>query len=154
MKVLKQKPAADPARAYDEDFYRWTHQAARLLRAGRFDELDAEHVAEEIEDMGKRDLQEVNSRTQVLLAHLLKWLLQPEKRSPSWHSTIVTQRIEIEAVLQRSPSLHGKLREELAANYARAVRRAMPETGLGREQFPADCPFTLEQILDEEFLPE
>ena len=84
------KPAS--ASLYDEDFAVWTAETARLLRAGRFDEVDIEHVAEEIEDMGKRDKRELHSRLTVLILHLLKWKWQPEKKSASWGSTIVTQR--------------------------------------------------------------
>jgi len=149
------KQTAWPARTslYHEDFYLWTQRSAELLRAGKLEEVDALHAAEEIEDMGKRDLNELNSRTQVLLMHLLKWHLQPEKRSPSWQATIVTQRIEIEALLRTSPSLRRWLGLELSGNYARAIKRTLPETGLGRDQFPAECPFTLEQILDDDYLP-
>ena len=103
--------------------------------------------------MGKRDLKELNSRVQVLLLHLLKWQNQPDGRSPSWQATIVTQRIEIEALLRQSPSLRPKLTSEFVQNYANAVKRAVPETGLRKEDFPVGCPFTIEQILDEEFLP-
>jgi Domain of unknown function DUF29 len=89
----------------------------------------------------------------VLLIHLLKWQLQAEKRSRSWNDTIITQRIEIEGELKQSPSLRGKLRTELPDNYAKAVRRAIAQTGLPLSQFPGECPFTVEQILDPEFLP-
>jgi len=81
----------------------------------------------------ERDLKELNSRMQVLLMHLLKWRMQPDKRSSSWQSTIVTQRIEIDAILDQSPSLRA---------------------GLQPDRFPRDCPFTVVQILDEDFLPE
>ena len=149
-------PAARVAHAddlYDEDFFAWTQQTASLLRSRRFDEVDLEHAAEEIEDMGKRDLKELNSRTRVLAMHLLKWMLQPEKRGRSWQSMIVAQRIEIEAVLRQSPSLRERIAGELAWNYAAAVKRAVLETGLPRERFPHDCPFSVDQILDEDFLP-
>ena len=72
---------ADPSGLYDEDFFEWTRRNAELLRAGRLEQADIAHIAEEIEDMGKRDLRGLNSRVQVLLIHLLKWQLQPEKRS-------------------------------------------------------------------------
>jgi hypothetical protein len=138
---------------YDEDFFEWTRRSAELLRAGRFEQADVEHIAEEIEDMGKQDLKELNSRVQVLVAHLLKWQLQPAKRSRSWTSTIVTQRIEIDADLKQSPSLKRKVRSGLPDNYEKAVERAIADTGLALGLFPAECPFTVEQILDREFLP-
>jgi hypothetical protein len=147
------KIATDRPGLYDEDFFEWTRRNAESLRAGRIDQADIEHIAEEIEDMGKRDLKELNSRVQVLVMHLLKCQFQPAMRSQSWTSTIVTQRIEIEADLKQSPSLKRKVRTGLPDNYAKAVRRAVAETGLPPGHFPAECPFTVDQILDPEFLP-
>ena len=71
---------------YEVDFFEWTQRTADQLRWRRFDEADIQHVAEEIEDLGKRDLRELNSRMEVLLAHLLKWKLQPRRRSNSWRA--------------------------------------------------------------------
>jgi hypothetical protein len=139
---------------YDLDFFEWTQRVADRLRARRFEELDVEHVAEEIEDMGKRDLRELNSRVEVLLAHLLKWKLQPRKRSRSWRTTIVTQRREIEAILKDSPSLRRRLVSARQSNYEGAVARAVAETGLKIDVFPSDCPFSVDQILDTGFLPD
>jgi hypothetical protein len=103
--------------------------------------------------MGKRDLREVNSRLQVVLAHLLKWKYQPRRRSASWRSTLVAQRLEIDAVLQDSPSLRRRMQENLSRTYQGAVRRAAAETGLAQATFPRSCPFSLEQVLDVDFLP-
>jgi hypothetical protein len=143
----------DESSLYERDFVEWTRQTATLLRARRFDLLDVEHTAEEIEDIGKRDLTELNSRVRLLLVHLLKWQLQPRRRSRSWHATVVTQRQEIQDLLEQSPSLGRKLSEGLNRNYVRALHRASIETGLARDQFPPDCPYTVPQLLDDEFLP-
>ena len=97
------KPPA--ASLYDQDFATWTSETARLLRARRFDEIDIEHVAEEIEDMGKSEKRELLSRLSVLVLHLLKWKFQREKRSSSWKATILTQRTELGRLLEDSPSL-------------------------------------------------
>ena len=138
---------------YEQDFYAWTRRTAELLRAGRFDEADIEHVAEEIEDMGRRDVRELNSRMRVLLTHLLKWQVQPDRRSASWGGTISAQRQEIDSVLEQSPSLRPGLASDLADNSVRAVRHAAAETGLGSERFPEASPYAVEQVLDEDFLP-
>lgn len=146
--------SAQTVELYDVDFFEWTQRTADQLRAGRFAEADIEHVAEELEDTGKRDLRELNSRMEVLLAHLLKWRIQPRKRSRSWRATIVTQRHEIEAVLKDSPSLRRRLASARRGNYERAVARAVAETGLEADAFPPDCPFSIEEILDTRFLPD
>jgi hypothetical protein len=138
---------------YDEDFFEWTRRNAELLRAGQLQQADIEHIAEEIEDMGKRDRRELNSRVRVLLIHLLKWQLQPRRRSRSCNDTIISQRIEIDGILGQSPSLLPKICDYLVENYKDAVRLAVIETGLPVDRFPGECPFTVEQLLDPEFLP-
>jgi hypothetical protein len=147
------KTAADQSELYDEDFFEWTRVNGELLRAGRFEQADIERIAEEIEDMGKRDLNELNNRVRVLIGHLLKWQLQPEKKSRSWERTIASQRTELDQLLGDSPSLRVEIRPGLQRNYQRSLRLAALETGLPKSQFPAECPFTVDQILDPEFLP-
>ncbi len=146
--------AVSPDAGYDADFFQWTQSTAEMIRQGRLAEVDLEHVAEEIEDMGKRDRREVRSRLIVLLMHLLKWELQPELRTPSWGSTIDEQRTQIQFTIQDSPSLHRLPSDELAATYKRAVKRAIAQTGLGADRFPSSCPYTAEQILDSDFYPD
>jgi hypothetical protein len=147
------KTAADLAGLYDEDFYEWTRVNGEMLRAGRFDRADIEHIAEEIEDMGKRDLRALDSRMEVLLVHLLKCQFQPEKRSASWQNTVAVQRTGVARLLERYPSFRGRIKPDLPINYGFALRRVVRETGLPKSHFPAECPFTVEQILDPEFLP-
>ena len=142
------------APTYDEDFFEWTQHTAALLRAGRVAEVDVEHLAEEVEDMGKRDRREVDSRVTVLLTHLLKWQKQPEHRCRSWKSTILTQRDDLGRVLQDSPSLRRRLGSELRRTFRVAVQAAQEETGVFPDRFPRECPWTPEQILDQNFLPD
>ena len=104
--------------------------------------------------MGKNNRRELGSRLVVLLMHLLKWRYQPNRRSPSWGTTVRDQRDEIEELPADSPSLRPVVQDTLSAVYARARRKAISETGLPENAFPADCPFTPEQILSEDFLPE
>ncbi len=151
MKPKTLSPAV--ARLYDEDFLSWTQETAHLLRTGRFDELDAEHLAEEIEDLGKSQRRELHSRLRTLLVHLLKWTLQPERRSPSWQRTMLDQRVELNELLRDSPSLRRQIPETIAGVYADAVQEASLETGLSADRFPGHCPFTSEQILDRGFPP-
>src|SRR5258708_24494624 len=89
-KTLKSAAAS----LYDEDFAIWTAETARLLRARRFHEVDIEHLAEEIEDMGKRYKRELHSRLTVLILHLLKCKCQPEKQTRGWQSTLLPQTEE------------------------------------------------------------
>src|SRR5713226_8402736 len=112
---------------YDRDFFEWTQCNAALLRAGRFDQADVEHIAEEIEDMGKSERHELENRLLVLLAHLLKWRLQPERRGRSWRATIRVQRNGLLRLLRKMPSLRPYLRDNLLELYRPAVDQAIAE---------------------------
>ncbi len=139
---------------YDQDFVQWTTRNAELLRAGRVQEADLEHIAEEIEDIGKSQRRAVESRLEVPLAHLLKWHFQPDQRRASWKATIKLQRSKIAKVLRENPSLRNAPAEELADAYGNAVIQAAGETGRPEDRFPASCPFSPEQILAPGFFPQ
>jgi hypothetical protein len=140
--------------SYDQDYYLWFIDQARLLRGGMWQHLDVGHLAEELEDMGKREKRALRSRTVVLLAHLLKYAHQPERRGPSWSGTIREQRKQLGELLRDSPSLRPRLIEDLEDSYISARLLAAGETGLPEAEFPTHCPFTLEQLLDEDFWPD
>ncbi len=139
---------------YDEDFVQWTAETARLLRERRFDQIDVEHIAEEIEDMGKRDRRELESRLSVLVSHLLKWKYQSPKRSGSWRTTVRNQRTKLEILFRDSPSLRAHVTRCIEDASPSAVGRASDATGLPENTFPARCPFTADQLLDPGFLPD
>ncbi len=139
---------------YEQDFYAWTQRQAALLKTGRLSELDVAHLTEELESMGRSEWHELVDRLAVLLAHLLKWRCQPERRGNSWRLTIEEQRRRIARRLKKSPSLRHDSGEALAEAYADAVLKAAKETGIDRQAFPDQCPFTLEQILDAAFWPD
>jgi hypothetical protein len=139
---------------HDVDFYTWTQRQAELLREGRFDELDAEHLIEELESMGARERRELTNRLAVLLAHLLKWQYQPERCGNSWRRTIKIQRIEINDVLADNPGLKSELAEIFARACAKARVLATDETRFDEGVFPVGPGFGLDEALNPEFLPE
>ena len=126
-----------------KDFYQWTQEQVSLLKAGDFDNVDWNHVIEEIEEMGIALRRQLASRLKVLFAHMLKWEYQPEKRTKSWDITIATQKDEIEELLEDAPSLRNYLPELVPRAYKRARRLASMETGLPLETFPDECPYKL-----------
>jgi hypothetical protein len=134
---------------YDSDFAKWTARMAELLREGRLGEVDLEHVAEEIEDLGKRDRWAVYSQMLRLLLHQIKRRIQPERESASWRRSIVNSQERIAHRLKDSPSLVGYLEQELPDLYRRAVRGALFETGVTAANLPEQCPFTLGQLLGQ-----
>ena len=142
------------AALYDRDFYAWTQQAGDMLRRGCFGEVDMEHVAEEIEDMGNEKKHTLKSQTRRLILHLLKWQFQPERRSDSWIESIDNAREEIADLLEYNPSLRPFAADLTNEVYAQAVKHAARETGLDRNAFPTTCPYTFDQVIDDDFLPE
>ena len=142
------------AQTYDQDYYAWITNHVELLRQGKLAEIDGEHVAEELEAMGRRERRELISRLTILLAHLLKWEFQPAQRSRSWRNTLTIQRSEIAELLEDSPSLYPEVEQHIDRAYGRARLLAEDETGLDSDAFPVDCPYSFEQILDADFFPE
>jgi hypothetical protein len=138
---------------YDEDLYAWAMEQAELLRAGRFAEADIANVAEEIESLGRSERRELVSRLAVLLAHLLKWQVQPGLRGNSWRRTIIEQRRKIVEHLDDNPSLHAALDEVIARAYLDSLGAVRAETGLADTAFPSSCPWSREQIFRADFLP-
>ncbi|NEV64292.1 DUF29 domain-containing protein [Thiorhodococcus minor] len=139
---------------YDRDVIAWANEQARLLRTGQFDRLDIEHLAEEVEDVGKSEQPELASRMAVLLAHLLKWQFQPARRSRSWEARIRARRDSIERRLRRTPSLKQSLDapDWWCDTWGDAQTNAIDEAGLS--DFPEQCPWTIDQILDPDWRPE
>ena len=139
---------------YDRDFFAWSLEQAKLLRAGKLAEADIEHIAEEIDSMGRTEKRELISRLSVLLLHLLKWRYQPEKRSPSWEASIRVQRNRLADHLDDNPSLKSLLPQALASAYRDAALEAVAETGLAGAASPAACPWTVQEVMDRGFWPE
>ncbi len=148
------------ATLYDRDFYSWALQQAEALRlaaGARIDTpatLDWENLAEEIESLGKSQASELRSRYLQLLAHLLKWQLQPDRRSGSWRGTIGEQRLQLAVLLEDNPGLKPKRLALFERAYADARKLASLETELPLGGFPSSCPWTVAQAMDEDFWPD
>ena len=139
---------------YDGDVVAWANEQAALLRAGKYHLLDIEHIADEVEDVGKSEERELASRMAVLIAHLLKWAFQPERRGRSWRGTIALQRKAIDRRLTKTPSLKPELEdpEWQEIVWGDAVAIAERETGLS--DLPEQSPWTFDQVRDQNFLPD
>lgn len=150
---MVQRTAEVLATLYETDETAWLEATSGLLRSRRWDQIDADTLAEYLADMARRDRREVESRLAVLIVHVLRWFHQAERRSGSWRATIIEQRQELEGLLER-----GVLRNHAAALlgdvYLRAVERGAAETGLPAKAFPANCPYTLDQLLSPALLDE
>ena len=144
-------PGKPAAVNYDNDFYAWSLEQARLLREGQWAQIDRENVAEEIESAAREQFNKLESAVRVLLVHILKWDHQPERRSRSWALSIKRQRLDIHDVLGDNPGLHPRIGEALARAYRKARLDAAKETGLDEVAFPDTCAYTFEDIMAREF---
>ena len=143
-----------PLTTYRQDVVAWAKEQAELIRAGRFDLLDLEHIADEIDDVGKSEQRELASRMSVLMAHLLKCQYQPERNGSSWQRTIKEQRKALNLHIKQVPSLKQKLNDPdwLEGVWSDAITLAIKETGIG--DFPDCCPWVMTDILSPDWLPE
>ena len=139
---------------YDQDFYGWTVEQVALLQNKQFDQIDLEHIIEEIESMGKAERNQLRNRLTVLLMHLLKWQYEPSHRCTSWVQTIREQRRAIPRLIKENPSLKSSLADLLLDAYSNAVEDAADETSLPISLFPTECPWLYTQFMDKEFFPD
>lgn len=139
---------------YEVDFFEWAKRNAELLSQGCFESADIPHIVEELDGLAERDRREVKSHLRRLMMHLLKWQFQPDQRSGSWRSSIDDSREQLGDVFEQSPSLRRFASESFRDAYPRARRAAAREAGLPQNAFPDACPYSFEQLIDEDFLPE
>ncbi|MBD2485776.1 DUF29 domain-containing protein [Planktothrix sp. FACHB-1365] len=138
---------------YEQDFYEWLQTNISLLKEGNFADIDLENILEELESMGRSEKNALKSNLRILLMHLLKYKYQPEKRTNSWRYTITEHRIRLGDTFKTSPSLYRFFEEIFNESYQNARKLASDETGLSINEFPPESPFTLEEVLNPDFLP-
>lgn len=151
MAVAKRELPTPPL--YESDYYTWALEQAALLRGRRFGELDLENLIDEVDALARGEARELRSRYEMLLLHLLKWEFQPEKRSNSWAATVVRERGDVVEHLDENPGLKPRRQELFGKAYRGARAGAAAETNLPVEHFPAENPYALEQVLDEDYWP-
>ena len=141
------------ANLYETDYLAWVELTLTKLRSRDLTAIDWENIIEEIADMGKSARSSLKSNLRIVLQHLLKWQYQPSHRSRSWQSSIIEHRLRIEDAFMESPSLKRYFAEIFDDAYAGAIQLASSETGIAKKAFPKTCPYTQEQVLDPDFLP-
>ena len=152
-------PTGDAMGDYDTDFAAWSdHQAELLRRMGAGErvnnQVDWENVAEEIETLGHSDKREIRNRLAVICEHLLKWVHQPEQRSSSWRGSVVEARQQIASLIEESPSLKGYPATALVGRHGAYVHgRAKVMIVAELVGLPEICPWSIEQLLDDDYWP-
>jgi hypothetical protein len=146
-----------PSELYERDYYSWTREQARALRDHRSEDLDWEHVAEEVEDLGRSERRSLQSQMARLIAHLLKLSsAAPNVRRGNqrlWELSVRGARRASERLLHENPGLKPELPKILAAAFEDARDEALAELRLPDSAIPETSPWTLEQIMDAEFSP-
>ncbi|ATH76844.1 MULTISPECIES: DUF29 domain-containing protein [unclassified Halomonas] len=132
---------------YEQDAYAWALEQAGLLRAGELDKLDLEHLAEEIESMGKNERRALIRQLARLLMYLLTWDYQPERRSRSWRLTIQDAQAKTQRLLEDNPSLNASLPELMCEAYDDARRAAAIEADREPQEFPEQCLYGFEEAM-------
>jgi hypothetical protein len=139
---------------YEQDFNLWLEETVNLLKNRQLDQLDYDNLIEEIESMARKDKRALESNLEQILMHLLKWQYQKNKRSNSWRYSIIEHRNRLKKDFRDSPSLKPYFDDVLEDCYQTAREFASEQTGLDIKTFPIDIPFTKEQILSSNYLPE
>jgi hypothetical protein len=132
-----------------QDFYAWAQQQAELLRSQQLEQLDTEHLVEELDAMRRQLEQELENRLGILLGHLLKWRYQPQARTKSWRATIEEQRFRIARLIKKNPSIKPYLSEAIEVGYRLGLLLVDQETPLDARQLPQTCPFSEAEIFEE-----
>jgi hypothetical protein len=126
----------------------------QLLKDRHLSALDVTNLIDEVNDMGGSIRNQLESRLEVLLMHLLKWQHQPNFRERSWQLNIKDQRRKMERLIRNNPSLRHNLDQTLADAYVDAIFAAAKETGLAEDVFPQHCPYPIQNIIDSDYLPD
>jgi len=141
---------------YDTDYQCWLDETVAQLKAHRYNNLDLENLIEEIESLGRSDKRAILSYLMRLCEHLLKlkyWQSEREQCFRGWDLEIANFRLQIQAILKDSPSLNNYLRENFLPTYGNARKLFLKASKLDPEQIPQHPEFTLEQALEEDWLP-
>jgi hypothetical protein len=148
----------DRVTSYDDDIYAWSQeQAAALRRLAEThrdlpNELDLEHVAEEIEDVGKTELRTVESFLELMLRHLLKIASAPDARpARHWRDEVRLQHRALRKDLKNSMRQLVELNELWDTATKRADAALDEHDDVLLPGLPQTCPFTLDELTTAEF---
>jgi hypothetical protein len=147
-------PLPKIATLYEQNYPLWLETMTKYLRERRFEQLDLDNLIEELEAMGGSRKDALENNLIVILAHLLKWKYQPSKRSGSWRGSIREHRRRVSKALVKHPGLKPYFETIFSECYTPAKEWTADETGLPLEAFPLSCPFTPDEALNPDYLPD
>ena len=142
---------AEHGPSYNEDFAAWAFYQAMLVRSNRLHLLDRHWIAEELDSLGRGEYRTLRSALMRVMQHMLKWDHQLERRSYSWAKSISDHRYIVREQLDENPSLVPRRDEIVIEAYARAVSKAADEMRCSEKIFPANCPYSWNDISERRF---
>jgi hypothetical protein len=151
---MTQQLSPPPSTLYEQDYFLWLDRTIEYVQKGTLDRLDLSALIEELQGMSNSEKSALESNLRILLMHLLKYRYQPDKRTNSWRFTIREHRKRLLKAFAKSPSLKRYYESVFAECYQDGRELASDETGLSLAAFPEDSPFTLDDTLNLDFLPE
>ncbi|HEY8566685.1 MAG TPA: DUF29 domain-containing protein [Beijerinckiaceae bacterium] len=151
--VTKERPAASaPTRTrYEDDAYTWALEQVALLKSGHLDGLDVENLIDEVGDVARREYDKLVAALRIVLLHILKWDVQPERRTRSWILSIIEHRERVNESLGDNPGLKSRAIDALHRAYKGARVAAARETDLPLEAFPTECSYGWDDVMGRVF---
>lgn len=141
---------------YDTDYQLWLNNTVTQLKARDFSNLDLEILIEEIESLGRSEKHAISSYLMQLCEHLLKikyWEAERDMCLRGWKLEVRNFRLQIQEELEASPSLNSFLQDVFAKQYRNGRKLFLDASDLSDKLIPEDADFSLEQALDEDWLP-
>jgi Domain of unknown function DUF29 len=135
---------------YAADYAAWLEHQVGLLKSDRWNEVDKDNLIDEVESLGRSDFKGFVSAFEIVIAHMLKWDHQPERRSNSWIGSIAEHRDRIRQELEDSPSYAARIDEALRRAYRPARARASGESDVPLKRLPAELPYGYDDIMNRE----
>ena len=140
---------------YEIDDYLWIEETIKLLKTKDLDKLDLDNLIEELEDLGKNNLNKVRSLLRQIIINILLlqyWEQEYDRNSRHWEGEIIAFRDDINNSV--TTTLRNKLNEELDHIYHVAMKLVSTKTGLSSQLFPANCPYSLDKLLNDNWYPK
>jgi hypothetical protein len=142
---------------YEVDDYLWLEETVKLLKTKNWDNLDLENLIEELESLGKNNFNKVRSLLRQIIIHILLleyWQQEYERNYRHWKGEIIAFRDDLNNSLTTTLKNKLSLSQELETIYNVSKKFVIQKTGLHQKLFPDNCPYSLEQLLDDNWYPE
>lgn len=139
---------------YEIDFHQWLEETIQLLQTNHFNELDLENLIEELEALGRSDKNAVESLLEQVIRHLLLleyWTKESAYNKFHWQAEITGFRTQLKRKL--TSNLRNHLQKQLSSLYQDALAYVRQKTSL-EVDFPPECPYTIEELLDINWFPK